>query len=160
MAARHPVRRLGAARPVALLGHGPSPDLPGRHQPVGPAGVRRQLRVPDAAELAAAGVAGSSEVTPRRRPPAQGRLLLVKLLLTSSGISNPSIHAALVELLGKPIADSTALIVPTAILPFSAGPQLAARLIRGEVQTPMTDLGWGSLGVLDLTALPSIDREV
>src|SRR4051794_8776812 len=85
---------------------------------------------------------------------------LVKLLLTSSGISNPSILDALVDLLGKPITESTALVIPTAILPFSVGPQMAARLIRGEVRTPLTDLGWGSLGVLDLTALPSISKDV
>jgi dipeptidase E len=84
----------------------------------------------------------------------------VKLLLTSSGISNASILDALTDLLGKPLADSTALVVPTAILPFSVGPEMAARLIRGEVRTPLTDLGWKSLGVLDLTALPSIDKDV
>jgi dipeptidase E len=39
----------------------------------------------------------------------------MKLLLTSSGISNPTIHGALVELLGKPIAESSALFVPTGI---------------------------------------------
>ena len=33
----------------------------------------------------------------------------MKLLLTSSGISNASIENALVELLGKPIAESAAL---------------------------------------------------
>lgn len=84
----------------------------------------------------------------------------MKLLLTSAGIKNASISAALVELLGKPIAESNALVVPTAILPFSVGPEMAARLIRGEVGTPLTDLGWGSLGLLELTALPSIDRDV
>jgi dipeptidase E len=84
----------------------------------------------------------------------------VKLLLTSAGVSNASILDALVELLGKPIAESSAMVVPTAILPFSSGPELAARLIRGEVQTPLTELGWRSLGVLDLTSLPSINRDV
>jgi dipeptidase E len=84
----------------------------------------------------------------------------VKLLLTSSGISNASIRDALVSLLGQPISESSALVVPTAIHPFSVGPQLAARLIRGEVTTPLTDLGWASLGVLELTALPSIEQEV
>ena len=38
----------------------------------------------------------------------------LKLLLTSGGITNPSILDALVDLLGKPIADSTALCIPTA----------------------------------------------
>ena len=84
----------------------------------------------------------------------------MQLLFTSSGISNASILAALVDLLGKPIAESTALVIPTAIHPFSVGPELAARLIRGEVRTPLTDLGWKSLGVLELTALPSIDKDV
>jgi dipeptidase E len=83
----------------------------------------------------------------------------VKLLLTSSGISTPSIRDALVDLLGKPIDESSALVIPTAILPFSIGPQLAARLIRGETSTPFADLGWQSLGVLELTALPSISRD-
>jgi dipeptidase E len=84
----------------------------------------------------------------------------VKLLLTSSGIRNATIRNALVDLLGKPIEESTALVVPTAILPFSVGAEMAARLIRGETQTPFADLGWRSLGVLELTALPSIDRDV
>jgi dipeptidase E len=84
----------------------------------------------------------------------------VKLLLTSSGISNVSIRDALVDLLGQPISESTALVVPTAIYPFSVGPQMAGRLIRGEVTTPLTDLGWASVGVLELTALPSIEQEV
>jgi len=88
-----------------------------------------------------------------------GIVLFVKLLLTSAGITNASILDALVELLGKPIGESAALIVPTAIYPFSSGPELAARLIRGEVKTPLTDLGWRSLGVLELTALPSIKRD-
>ena len=40
----------------------------------------------------------------------------MKLLLTSAGIKNTSIHDALVELLGKPIAESSALCIPTAII--------------------------------------------
>jgi hypothetical protein len=36
----------------------------------------------------------------------------VELLLTSSGVTNPSIHAALVQLLGKPVAECHALVVP------------------------------------------------
>src|SRR4051812_5330656 len=84
----------------------------------------------------------------------------MKLLLTSSGVTNASIRDALVGLLSKPIEESSALVVPTGIYPFSVGPVMAARLIRGEVATPMTDLGWASLGMLELTALPSIDRDV
>ena len=48
----------------------------------------------------------------------------MKLLLTSSGIRNASIHGALVELLGKPIAESSALCIPTAMQPFPCGPHV------------------------------------
>jgi dipeptidase E len=84
----------------------------------------------------------------------------MKLLLTSSGISNQSIHDALVGLLGKPIAESSALFVPTAIYPFPGGAGNAFRAISGNAKSPLCDLGWKSLGVLELTALPSIDEEV
>jgi dipeptidase E len=84
----------------------------------------------------------------------------MKLLLTSAGIKNPSIHDALVELLGKPIADSNALCIPTAGYGHPQGsPGGAWRFITGRATTPMCELGWKSLGVLELTALPSIDEE-
>jgi dipeptidase E len=83
----------------------------------------------------------------------------MKLLLTSSGICNPSIEAALVDLLGKPIAESSALVVPTAIYPFPDGPGGAWRAICGKTSRPFADAGWDSLGVLELTALPSIKQE-
>jgi len=85
----------------------------------------------------------------------------MKLLLTSAGIKNTSIHDALVDLLGKPIAECNALCIPTAgyghpqVEPFRAW-----RFISGqEPDCPMTELGWKSVGVLELTALPSIDKE-
>lgn len=83
----------------------------------------------------------------------------MKLLLTSSGISNPSIHGALVDLLGKPIAESNALFIPTAIYPFRGGPGMAYRAICGTAEPPLCELGWKSLGVLELTALPSIEKK-
>jgi len=85
----------------------------------------------------------------------------VRLLLTSAGVKNGSIHNALVDLLGKPIADSNALCIPTASYGHPmAGPGAAWRFISGrEARTPMCELGWKSLGVLELTALPSIDEE-
>jgi len=82
----------------------------------------------------------------------------MKLLLTSSGITNASIEAALVDLLGKPIAESTALFVPTAIYPFPGGAFGAYMAITGARGGPLAGLGWKSLGVLELTALPSIDE--
>ena len=83
----------------------------------------------------------------------------MKLLLTSSGIRNESIRNALVELLGKPIAEASALCIPTAIYPFPVGPSMAYLFITGTAAGPLTELGWKSLGVLELTALPSIERE-
>jgi len=83
----------------------------------------------------------------------------VKLLLTSSGIANKSIEDALVQLLGKPIAESSALIVATGIYPFPGGANMAWRAICGTAQSPFSELGWRSLGVLELTALPSIQEE-
>jgi dipeptidase E len=84
---------------------------------------------------------------------------MIKLLLTSSGISNPSIHGALVDLLGKPIAESNALFVPTGIYPFPRCAGMAYDAICGKVASPLCELGWKSLGVLELTALPSIDKK-
>ena len=83
----------------------------------------------------------------------------VKLLLTSAGIKNKSIHQALVDLLGKPIAESTALVIPTSAYWFAQGPEIAYRLISGKARSPLVELGWKSVGVLELTALPSIPKE-
>ena len=84
----------------------------------------------------------------------------MKLLLTSAGIKNASIHDALVDLLGKPIAESSALCIPTASYAHPGGPGRAWQFISGqEPRCPMTELGWKSLGVLELTALPSLDEE-
>ena len=85
----------------------------------------------------------------------------MKFLLTSAGIKNTSIHDALVDLLGKPIAESNALCIPTAIYANPDGAGHAWRFISGrEARTPMCELGWKSLGVLELTALPSISEEL
>ncbi len=83
----------------------------------------------------------------------------MRLLLTSAGISNTSIDNTLVDLLGKPIAESSALYIPTAIYANPNGADLAARVIRGEIGDPFCNAGWKSLGVLELTALPSIPKE-
>jgi dipeptidase E len=84
----------------------------------------------------------------------------MRLLLTSAGIKNPSIHGALLDLLGRPVADCSALCIPTASYgaPYST-PAGAWRFISGRSDQPMCELGWRSLGVLELTALPSMDRE-
>jgi len=83
----------------------------------------------------------------------------MRLLLTSAGIKNASIHDALVELLGKPVAESSALFIPTGVYPFPGGAGMAWNAICGKAPSPLCELGWKSLGVLELTALPSIQRE-
>ena len=85
---------------------------------------------------------------------------IMKLLLTSAGISNTSIRNALIELLGKPIAEASALFIPTAIYAIANGADLSRRVIRGSLGDPFCELGWKSLGVLELTALPSIKQEL
>ena len=84
----------------------------------------------------------------------------MRLLLTSAGVKNPSIRDALIDLLGKPIADSNALCIPTAQWGHPmCTPDMAWRFIAGQGPLPMCDLGWRSLGVLELTALPSTGQQ-
>lgn len=85
----------------------------------------------------------------------------MKFLLTSAGIKNTSIHNALVDLLGKPIAEASALCIPTASYGHHmVTPDMAWQFISGqEPECPMVELGWKSVGILELTALPSIDKE-
>src|SRR6478672_5376861 len=85
----------------------------------------------------------------------------MKLLLTSGGVTNPTIHSALIELLGKPIDQCHALIVPTAQW---GHPMCGPTSVRGLVAAEPTwqrfsGLGWASLGVLELTALPTIGTD-
>ena len=85
----------------------------------------------------------------------------MNLLLTSAGIKNRSINDAMLELLGKPIAECDALCIPTASYGHAPGGLRGAyRFITGRATTPMCELGWKSLGVLELTALPTLDREL
>ena len=80
----------------------------------------------------------------------------MKYLLTSGGISNDSIRNTLVDLLGKPIAESSALVIPTALHAYYGGAAAVWRLINGRANTPLCEVGWKSLAVLELTALPSM----
>jgi dipeptidase E len=83
----------------------------------------------------------------------------MKLLLTDSGIKNASIRNALIGLLGKPIAESSALCIPTAEYARPGGALRAGLFVTGrEPRSPLCGLGWKSLGVLELTALPGIDE--
>jgi dipeptidase E len=80
----------------------------------------------------------------------------MRALLTSAGITNPGIGAALEDLLGKPVAESRALFIPTAIYPFPGGADMAWRAAAGRAASPLCELGWKSLGILELSVLPSI----
>jgi dipeptidase E len=85
----------------------------------------------------------------------------VKFLLTSGGVTNPSIHAALVRLLGKPVSECHALCVPTALWGHSTcGPASVRGFLAAEGRWKnFSGLGWASLGVLELTALPTVGAE-
>jgi dipeptidase E len=86
----------------------------------------------------------------------------VKLLLTSAGIKNPSIHAAMRDLLGKPIEECDALAITTASYGHPmAGPPRAWNFVAGaEPRCPMIELGWKSVGLLEPAVLPSLPRDV
>jgi dipeptidase E len=85
----------------------------------------------------------------------------VKLLLTSGGVTNASIRAALERLLGKPVAESHALCIPTAQWghPMCGPASVRGFLAAGPTWQHSSGLGWASLGVLELTALPTIGQE-
>jgi dipeptidase E len=81
----------------------------------------------------------------------------MRLLLTSAGIKNASINDALLGLLDKPIAETNALCIPTAGYAKPGGIGRAYVFIAGlEPRCPMTELGWKSIGVLELSTLPSL----
>ncbi|MHA3702109.1 Type 1 glutamine amidotransferase-like domain-containing protein [Jatrophihabitans sp. YIM 134969] len=85
----------------------------------------------------------------------------MKLLLTSGGVRNPGIERALLDHLGKPVAEADALCIPTAQWGHPmCGPVSARNSVSG---TPphggMTALPWKSIGLLELTALPTIGAD-
>jgi dipeptidase E len=84
----------------------------------------------------------------------------MKLLLTSGGVTNASIHSALERLLGRPVAESRALCVPTAQWghPMCDPTSVQSFVAAGPMRRHSSGLGWASLGVLELTALPSIGK--
>ena len=85
----------------------------------------------------------------------------MRLLLTSAGVNNASIHDALIDMLGKAINECTALCIPTAQYGHPhVGPGVKPwEFVSGREDSKMTQLGWKSVGLLELTALPSIDAE-
>lgn len=82
----------------------------------------------------------------------------MKALLTSGGVRNRTVRDALVRLLGKPIEEAGALFVPTGVHPFPGAPAMVADALHGRARSPLAGLGWRSLGVLELTALPFVEE--
>jgi dipeptidase E len=78
----------------------------------------------------------------------------MKLLLTSAGIANDSIRDALVDLLGRPVEEATAVLIPTAIYALPDGPADAWEMARY-----VGDMGWKRLGIIELTALPTVEED-
>ena len=86
---------------------------------------------------------------------------MLRLLLTSAGVRNATIRNALINLLGRPIEECTALCIPTAMYghPYAGPGENVWKFVAGRSEQPMTELGWKSVGLIELTALPSIDKE-
>jgi len=83
----------------------------------------------------------------------------MKLLLTSGGIRNASIRDRLVDLLGKPIEESNALAIPTGTYGHRmCTPETTYNFVT-DAHDMMTGKGWKSVGILELTALPTIGRD-
>jgi len=81
-------------------------------------------------------------------------------LLTSGGVQNPSIHKALREMLRKPIEECHAIAITTASYALGRGTDLAVNFIQGKDEAPMVDLGWKSVGLLELSAVSVIDPAI
>ena len=86
---------------------------------------------------------------------------MLRLLLTSAGVRNATIRNALINLLGRPIEECTALCIPTAMYghPYAGPGENVWKFVAGRSEQPMIELGWKSVGLIELTALPSIDKE-
>lgn len=84
-----------------------------------------------------------------------------RFLLTSAGVRNETIRDALVKLLGRPIEECTALCIPTAMYghPFAGPGENVWKFVAGRSEQPMVELGWKAVGLIELTALPSIDKK-
>jgi dipeptidase E len=72
----------------------------------------------------------------------------MKLLLTSSGVTNAAIRQALSDLLGRPFSESRAVFIPTAAHAVPGDKWWFAQELAGLVE-----LGWQELDVLELTAV-------
>ncbi|HLY77884.1 MAG TPA: Type 1 glutamine amidotransferase-like domain-containing protein [Caulobacteraceae bacterium] len=83
----------------------------------------------------------------------------MQFLLTSGGFHNATLREALAGMLGKPICEASAFCVPTALHAMPGGGGAVYRAVSAAYPSAMCGLGWKSLGVLELTALPSLKPE-
>lgn len=84
----------------------------------------------------------------------------MKMLLTSAGVRNPVIRAALDQLLPRPVEECNALCIPTAMYGHpNASPVRTWEFVAGRSEQPQVELGWQSVGLLELTALPSLPEK-
>lgn len=85
----------------------------------------------------------------------------MKLLLTSGGVSTPDIREALVALLGRPVEQCAAVCIPTAMYghPYAGPGERVWEFVAGRSAQPMVELGWRSVALLELTALPSVGTD-
>lgn len=83
----------------------------------------------------------------------------MKLLLTSGGVRNTTIRGALDGLLPKPLGECRALLVTTSSYALRNGADMAYQYVTGTSGTPMAELGWQAVGLLEPAALPSLPRE-
>ena len=74
----------------------------------------------------------------------------MRLLLTSNGITNATIHAALRDLIGGQTSDARLVVVIDAILPFAGD---KSKLL--EHLTALRELGWAEFDVVSLFAGPA-----
>ncbi len=74
----------------------------------------------------------------------------MRMLLTSNGIANDLIRDTLVDLLGKPLADSRIVVVIDAILGFPGDSSMLVQHLEG-----LRSLGWAEFDVASLFAGPA-----
>lgn len=77
----------------------------------------------------------------------------MKLLLTSNGITNQTTRSALEALMGKPVDQAKVVFIPTAIYAMTDGGMYAWQSLE-----ELSKLGWQAVSILELTAIPSMDK--
>jgi hypothetical protein len=85
----------------------------------------------------------------------------MKLLLTSAGIKNPSINDAMLDLLGKPIAESDALCIRTASYGRGDSLYLAHHMLESGLADLLPSLSavWVGLSAGSMVMTPRIGED-